>query len=125
MGDVEVLDEIVIEGLGLSALIGVYAHEREATQPLLLDLALAFDPRPAARSDALVDTVDYAEVVAALRAFVAGRDDQLLERLAEELCAMLLARFGARRVRLHLRKPRAAAALGCAAVGLRVERQQL
>lgn len=116
------MDEIFIEDLRVDGLIGVYPHEREAVQPLLIGLRLGFDNRRAAASDALTDTLDYAAVCGLVREFVAARADLLLERLGEALCEELLRRFGPRRIELRIDKPEAARMLGCAHVGIRLVR---
>lgn len=117
------MDTIFIRGVQLDALIGVYAHERDAAQPLLLDVELGTDFRAAAGSDALADAIDYAEVVAQLRQWVAGTRYALLEALLEDLASRLRAHFPAiARLRLVAHKPLAAAALGCADVGIAIER---
>lgn len=117
------MDKIFIRALQLEALIGVYAHEREARQPLLLDVELDFDNRIPAGSDQLADTIDYAEVVARLRQWVAQTRYELLETLLEDLATRLRADFPAiARLRLVLHKPLAAKALGCADVGIEIER---
>ena len=118
------MDTIHIEGLRVEALIGVYEAERAARQPLLFDLELAFDNRAPAASDDVADALDYAAVCEAVRAHVAGRQDQLLETLLETLAAVLLARFPARRLRLRVHKPEAARALGCAGVGVSIVRER-
>jgi dihydroneopterin aldolase len=115
-------DTVLIEGLQVDALVGVYAHERDAMQPLLLDIELAYDNRRAAGSDAVADTVDYAAVCDLARQFIAQREPQLLETLAEALAAQLLCTFETSRVRLRIRKPLAAQALGAASVGVEIER---
>lgn len=116
------LDEIVIEGLRIDTVIGVYAHEREQAQPLFFDIAMACDFRASAQGDELSATIDYAAVVAFLREFILSRRDLLLERLVDEVCQHLAVNFKPKRIRLQVRKPQAAQALGCAAVGIRVER---
>lgn len=116
-------DTIVIEGLRVEALIGVYPHEREQPQPLLIDVQMERAFNAAADSDALLDTIDYADVVALLRGFVSARADQLLERLAQQCSDLLLARYQPASLRLQIRKPIAADALGCASVGVCVERR--
>jgi 7,8-dihydroneopterin aldolase/epimerase/oxygenase len=117
------MDAVFIRGLRVEALIGVYQREREARQPLLLDVEIDFDNRLPAASDDLGDTLDYAEISQALRDLAAAGRHLLLETLAEEMAALLQRRFGARRVRLTIDKPEAAAALGCAHVGVRIERE--
>ena len=119
------MDTIHIEGLRVDALVGVHPHEREGRQPLLFDLELAFDNRVAAASDEVADALDYAAVCEAVREHVQGREDQLLETLLETLAGALLARFpAARRLRLRVHKPEAARALGCAGVGVSIERER-
>ncbi len=116
------VDTVFIEGLQVDALIGVYAHERGTVQPLLLDIALDCDNRTPAASDDVDDAVDYAAVCERVRAFVAARRPQLLETLAEALAAELLQLRGVRSVRLRIRKPEAARALGAASVGVEIVR---
>lgn len=116
------MDTVAIEGLRVDTVIGVYPHERDAPQPLLLDIALSYDNRAPAASDAVRDAVDYAVVCERVRAFVSARQPQLLESLAEALAADLLQVAGVRRVRLRIRKPEAARALGVASVGVEIER---
>ena len=111
---------ILVEGLQVDALIGVHPHERSGRQPVLVDLELDLDFSAAAAGDELAATIDYAAVAAALREWIAASDTLLLERLAEELAERLRQRFRPVALRLTLRKPQAAAALGCAGVGVRV-----
>lgn len=117
------MDQVFIRGLRVDALIGVYEREREAPQPLLLDLELDFDNRVPAASDDLADTLDYAEISQALRDLARGGRHLLLETLAEEMATLLHRRFGVRRLVLAIDKPEAASALGCAHVGVRIERE--
>lgn len=116
------MDSILIRGLELDVLIGVHRHEREAAQTLRLDLRLDFDAAPAAASDALADTIDYAELSALLREHAQRTRHQLLERLGSELVELLMQRYAPRRLELSIDKPLAARALGCAAVGIVLRR---
>lgn len=119
------MDTIHIEGLRVDALVGVHPHEREGRQPLLFDLDLAFDNTVAAASDDVADALDYAAVCEAVRAYVAGRQDQLLETLLEGLAGALMEQFAdAWRLRLRVHKPDAARALGCAGVGVSITRER-
>ena len=119
------MDTIHIEGLRVDALVGVHAHEREGRQPLLFDLALAFDNRVPAASDDVADALDYAAVCEAVRDHVEGRADQLLETLLETLAADLMERFpAAQGLRLRVHKPEAARSLGCTGVGVSIVRNR-
>lgn len=113
------MDIVCIEDLRVETVIGAYAWERELRQPLLLSLRLGYDNRAV---NALDGALDYASVVQVLREHVAARTDQLLETLAESCCALLAERFHPRSIELRIDKPMAAAALGCARVGVCVRR---
>lgn len=118
-------DTVFIEGFEVEAVIGVHDWERRVRQPLVFDVEIAYDNRPPAASDALADTVDYAEVCALLRRGVEASDCELLETLLERLAAGILREFAlAQAVALRVRKPAAARALGSAALGIAIRRHR-
>lgn len=99
-------DLILLHGLQVDALIGVYDWERTAPRPLVLDLELAVDLSAAASSDDVHDTVDYAAVSDCVTTLCAREQPQLLEALAGRICLALLAQFGALNgVTLTVHKP--------------------
>ena len=112
---------LVIQDCAVRTVIGVHGAEREAPSTLRMDLEVELAPSAAAASDALADTVDYAAVVADLRAHLATLDCRLLERLAELVAARLIERFGARRVSVQLLKLGILDQVG--AVGVRIQRR--
>jgi dihydroneopterin aldolase len=78
------------KGARLAVRLGCGAEERAAPQDVDLDVAVRFaELPPACESDKLEDTVCYADLIAAARARVAGREFHLVERLAHELFAAL------------------------------------
>lgn len=83
-------DRIDINGLKVTAVIGALEHERQAPQPLQIDLSLDVDLHDAGRTDELSDTVHYGEVTERVARLVADSDDVLLERLAERIAATAL-----------------------------------
>lgn len=113
------MDFVCIEALRVDTVVGAYAWERELRQPLLIGVRLGYDNRVVSGLDT---ALDYASVSRALREHVAARTDQLLETLAESCCALLAAQFHPRSIDLRIDKPMAAAALGCARVGVCVHR---
>jgi dihydroneopterin aldolase len=118
------MDTIYITGLQVDMRVGVYDWERQAHQPLRLDLELTLpDGAPLSDGDKRA-TIDYGHVVEAVRAFIGAREDALLETLGEALCAHLLERFDAQAVRLRIDKPQAALLLGCAHVGIDLVRRR-
>ncbi|OLO02847.1 dihydroneopterin aldolase [Salinicola socius] len=114
------MDQVLIEGLSLETVIGVYDWERTVRQRLELDLELHTDIRPAARGDDLSLTLDYAAICQRLADYANDNAHGLVETFAERVAALLIDEFGIRRLRLTVRKPGAVAA--AQAVGVRIER---
>jgi dihydroneopterin aldolase len=114
------MDTIFISELKLDALIGIYAWEHEVPQTIQLDIELAVDASRCARSGRIADTVDYSKVVARIRETLAGRHFTLIEKLAEELAAMILREFDTPWVRLSIAK--LAPLRGVKRLGLTIER---
>ena len=114
------MDTIVISELKLDALIGIYAWEHEVPQTIELDLEIAVDAARCARSGKIGDTVDYARVVERIRQVLGGRHFTLIEKLAEELAAVVMREFGAPWIRISVVK--LAAIRGVKKVGIRIER---
>lgn len=85
------LDVIAVRGLRVDCIVGVYPVERDVPQPLIVDVSLSLDTRPAARSEQLSATLDYARLAGELRFLLERARFRLLETAAEALCAYLLA----------------------------------
>lgn len=84
------MDRIDINGLRVMAVVGVLPHEREAAQPLQIDLSLQVDLHDAGHSDDLGDTANYGAVSEAVAAVVRESKDLLLERLAARVAEVAL-----------------------------------
>src|SRR5688500_10021671 len=84
-------DRIAIKGLRAHGHHGVYGFERERGQMFRVDAVLELDTAPAAASDHLVHTVNYAELAKQLYAVLAGEPVKLLETLAQRLADVCLA----------------------------------
>ena len=78
---------IALRGVRALGRHGADPGERDAPQPFEIDLDLEVDVARARRSDALADTIDYAEVHRRIVAIVAETSFALLERLADEILA--------------------------------------
>ncbi len=85
------MDRILIEDLRVVGLIGAMAHEREAPQPLRIDISMGVDLRDAGQSDDLDDTVHYGLVAERVTHLVTDSKYVLLERLAAEIADLVLA----------------------------------
>ena len=96
------IDRIHIEQLEVFARIGVPDSERAEAQRLSLNVTLW--PKIVEPRDEISDTVNYSEVAESLKHFVRQHDHTLIETLAEQIAAHLLAEFSVRKVELEVRK---------------------
>ncbi|MCA9555887.1 MAG: dihydroneopterin aldolase [Myxococcales bacterium] len=98
-------DQIRLRGLKVPAPIGVYDHEKGILQTLIFHLAADFDVAPAGRSDALADTLDYDRMAAICREVAGARHHALIEAVAEQVAARILAELGVAAVEVEVLKP--------------------
>jgi len=84
-------DRLEIRSLRVMAVHGVLAEERERAQPFELDLDVWADLAPAGRSDDLVDTIDYGELVARAADAAGSPRCDLLEAVAGRVAGTVLA----------------------------------
>ena len=95
---------IAIKGLEVSAHVGVPEEERSRPQRLLLDLSFAAIDQPSDLSDEISRTVDYLAVSLRVAEVVGERPRKLIETLADQLAAALLAEFSLRWIEITIRK---------------------
>lgn len=122
-------DTIAIRSLRLDAVVGVYPHERDTAQPIVLDVEIALDTEEAAVKERLSRSVDYHAMCQQLVFLLQSCKFRLIETAAHALARYLLAppAPGERRaqiesLRLTLTKPDA---LGGAAVpSVEIERHK-
>jgi FolB domain-containing protein len=98
------MDKIEISDLEVFYHVGVPAAERARPQRLLLTVDLESDFSAAAKSDAISDTIDYFAVTQRLLKFGEGRSWKLIEKLAADIAAMILADFKPSRVMVEVKK---------------------
>ena len=116
------MDTIYIEQLELTTIVGVHAWEQHVPRPLLIDVELDCDIRPAASSDHLRDAINYKSVCDAISAVVKERNFRLIETLAEAIARDLMMRFPVQALRIRVSKPGAVPGVGNIAV--RIERRR-
>ena len=101
-------DTIFITGLVIHARHGVMDHETEVGQRFVIDLELFTDLAESSRTDRLVDTVSYSNVVATATAAFKNTNYKLLERAAGAVADAILAAFlRIRSVKVTVHKPHA------------------
>ncbi|MFC7004817.1 dihydroneopterin aldolase [Bowmanella sp. JS7-9] len=99
------MDKIIISGLQVESLIGVYEWEREAPTSLLLDVEISTDLQRAADSDNVADTIDYAAVAELLMVTAKQASFELLEALAGKLIDTLFSHFPVQQISMTVIKP--------------------
>ncbi|SFK88787.1 dihydroneopterin aldolase [Geodermatophilus ruber] len=100
-------DRIAVRGISAHAHHGVYDWERERGQTFRVDAVLEVDTAPAAASDDLAKTVNYAELAQRLHAVLTGDPVDLLETLAQRLAEVCLADPLVDAVEITVHKPQA------------------
>lgn len=116
------MDTVFISGIRVGTTIGVYDHERDITQDLIIDLELGCDTKKAGASDNFEDALDYDAISRRTYDFIRGTDYFLLETVAEALAAVLLKEFGIQEISIRITKPGAVAIAD--AVGVQITRNR-
>ena len=98
-------DTVYIQGIRCETTIGVYDHERDLIQTLVIDLQLSCDTSAAGHSDNFTDALDYDAIARRTKAFVESSSYFLIEAVAENLARLLLEEFTISRIRIKVSKP--------------------
>jgi 7,8-dihydroneopterin aldolase/epimerase/oxygenase len=101
------VDRITLTGIEVFAHHGALPHERELGQRFVVDVALGLDLGPAARSDALADTIDYGRIAARVADAVSGDPCDLIEAVAGRVADACLSDHRVEEVEVTVRKPHA------------------
>lgn len=99
------MDKIHIRELALKCIIGVYDHEREQKQDVLISITLHTDLSRAGATDDFRDTVDYKAVKQQVVAMVEESQFQLIEALAQAVATICLSFDGVNEVDVLVEKP--------------------
>ena len=113
-------DHIVLTGLRIKCIIGIFDWERKTKQDVVIDLKFPCNIRKAASNDNITDTMDYKKIAKTTIAFVEKSSYQLIETLAEKLADLLLRQFGLAEIELSVSKP--GAVRGSQNVGIHIHR---
>jgi dihydroneopterin aldolase / 2-amino-4-hydroxy-6-hydroxymethyldihydropteridine diphosphokinase len=104
--EIAMIDRIELRGLRLMTIVGVLDHERQAAQPLELDITMHLDLSEACRTDDLDDTVHYGDVCETIEKVAAQQHDLLLERFAGRVAEAVLEQPRVEAVDVSVRKLR-------------------
>jgi len=114
------MNRIFIHDLRLETRIGVYDWERHLPQTIRLDVEITLPSEKPFISGKLEDALDYAAIVARIKAFAKDHPYPLLERFTEAVANIVLSEFGAPGVRVRVAK--LAPLPGVREIGVEIER---
>jgi dihydroneopterin aldolase len=97
-------DRITLRGMRFAGRHGALPGEQLTPQPFEVDVVMALDLAPAAASDDLADTVDYAAVFDLVRSIVEGQSLRLVEAVAGAIADAVLAAHAVDEVEVAVRK---------------------
>ncbi len=100
-------DRITLRGMRFAGRHGALPGEQLTPQPFEVDIVVVMDLAPAAASDDLADTVDYAALFNLARSIVEDRSFRLIEAMAGAIADAVLSAYGVNEVEVAVRKPQA------------------
>ena len=98
------MPQISIVDLEVFYRVGVPDAERAQPQRLLLTIEMESDFSAAAKSDSIIDTIDYYAVTQKLLKFGESREWKLIEKLAADIAGLILAEFKPPAVTVEVKK---------------------
>jgi 7,8-dihydroneopterin aldolase/epimerase/oxygenase len=100
-------DRIELRGLTVRGHHGVFEHERRDGQDFVVDVTVWIDLAAAAKSDDLVDTLDYGVLAQRAADVVAGPPRNLIETVAAEIAEGVMTDERVHAVEVVVHKPSA------------------
>ena len=101
------MDKISIINLKILARHGVYDFEKDKDGLFELDIEMYTNLSKPGKSDLLIDTVNYDEAIGVVTDIFQGKDYNLIEAAAEDICKELLSKYSIEKVNVRIRKPHA------------------
>ncbi len=116
------LDKIFLEDLHVQGILGIYPHERQTPQDILINITIYTDTSHAAQTDDIADCVDYAALASQVEEYVENVARFTVEALAEDIARLCLQRKSVKKVRVRVEKPQAVPQ--AASVGVEITRRR-
>lgn len=102
------MDKIIMKDMAFYGYHGVMKEENLLGQRFIVSIELGLNLKKPGMTDAIEDTVSYAEVYEVVKSHAEGRKYRLLEALAESIAAEILLRFlPVQEVLVSVKKPQA------------------
>jgi len=78
-----------IRDMAVSALVGVYSHERKKPQRVVLNISFSYKASKAVKSDDIKKAVDYHALADRIKRFLGKRHFILLETMADQVLTVV------------------------------------
>jgi dihydroneopterin aldolase len=117
-----VTDRIDLTGIEVWARHGALPEEKTKDQRFVVDVGVFIDTGPAAASDDLSDTVDYAALAQRVHDLVTRQSHNLIETVANHVAGLAMKDPRVERVIVTIHKPQAPIPLDFADVSVTVDR---
>jgi len=117
------MDKIIIKDLRAHGILGVFPHERETPQEILINITVYTDTQRAAQADDIADCVDYDALANKVKAHAESAQRFTVEALANDLAEICLQEKGVEKVNVRVEKP--SAVPSAQSVGVEVERTRI
>ncbi|MES2023832.1 MAG: dihydroneopterin aldolase [Patescibacteria group bacterium] len=116
------IGKIFIKNFIVTANVGEHTIERNATQSLLLNIAVWADISKSVKSEDINDTVNYVIFKEKITQLVAQKEFVLIETLADTIADICLAEKMAQKVQVRVEKPNKFP--GIESVGVEIEKSR-
>ena len=113
---------VFVRDLEIDAVIGVYEHEKQASQKIVVNVDLTVSEAGQSHDDDLSGVVCYEEVVNRVKTIVSDGHVNLVETMAEKIAAQCLEDPRVLSARIRIEKPDAFP--DARSVGVEIERTQ-
>lgn len=97
-------DTIIVKGLSVPLFLGVPNEERAQQQVIKINLEMVPRRGFAELDEDIEKALNYYEVSQRVKQIAAERPRKLIETLAEDICASLLAEFAIQQIQLEIEK---------------------
>ena len=114
------MDKVFIKDLKALGIIGIFPHERETPQEILINVTVYTDTHRAAQTDDIADCIDYDSLSKKIKSHAESAARLTVEALANDLVAICLQEKGVEKAIVRVEKP--GAVPSARSVGVEVER---
>ena len=112
------LKAILIKNFVIEAIVGIHDHERNAEQPIRINLEMEVDEFPNDSNFNEINLVDYSDIATRIEALVIASRFYLLETMAAKIADTLIAIYPISSVSIEIEKPNAITKADAAGVKL-------